>query len=133
MTKERISELRACAHELQSGGTIDECLDAIESLERELLEARRSKDTLRLRVDEIHDLAMFCGFKFTNDPVGDEAETEIAVMPCPPEGVKNEDDDSVIHYRLIAYYDEYPEEGVCGLGAAMTPTPPTDMKEGGVK
>ena len=46
-------------------------------------------------------------------------------MACPPEGVKNEgeesDPDSVSHYKHIAYVTEYPEEGCCGLGDERAP------------
>lgn len=80
---------------------------------------------LTLTVKEIVDLANFAGLSVTAPTDADELETEISVMACPPEGVKNEgeesDPDSVSHYKHIAYVTEYPEEGCCGLGDERAP------------
>ena len=77
---------------------------------------------LILSVAEIRDLARFAGLMIddTTAPSKDELETEVTVMACPPEGVRNEgeesDPDSVSHYKHIAYCTEYPGEGCAGLG-----------------
>ena len=71
-----------------------------------------------LTIHQIRNLAAFAGLVVTPDPVDDtqnEKETEIAVAPCPPQGVKDEDDESIIHCQLVAYFEEYPEEGVYPL------------------
>lgn len=80
---------------------------------------------LTMTVAEIRDLARFAGLMIddTTKPDDDDLETEITVKKCPSDGVRNEgepsDPDSVSHYRFIAYFDEYPEEGCTGLGAEL--------------
>ena len=77
---------------------------------------------LTMTVAEIRDLARFAGLMIddTTTPDDDELEAEITVKGCPAEGVHNRgeptDADSVSHYKLIAYFTEYPEEGCIGLG-----------------
>lgn len=79
---------------------------------------------LTLTVNEIADLARFAGLVLDEKRcVGsaDEGETEIAVGACPDGGLYENDGDKGKHYRLIAWFDEYPEEGSVGLGAEITP------------
>ena len=76
---------------------------------------------LTMTAAEIRDLARFAGFMVDDSTTPEsDLETEITVMPCPPEGVRNDgepsDSDSVSHYRFIALCAEYPEEGCIGLG-----------------
>lgn len=73
-----------------------------------------------LTVREIYDLACFAGFTINHSkmfmPSEDEMETEITAVDCPASGVLDEDGVSRRYYTKIAYYTEYPEEGVVGLG-----------------
>ena len=71
--------------------------------------------TIILTVEEIKDLAKFAGLIVRNNHLSeDERETEIAIGPCPAQGVQ--DDEEIIHCRHIAHFEEYPEEGVMPLG-----------------
>lgn len=70
---------------------------------------------MTLTIDEIKDLAQFCGLEVNGEITEEDAEVEITVTDCPKGGVKD-DDDSIIHCRHIAYYEEYPDEGVMPLG-----------------
>jgi hypothetical protein len=76
---------------------------------------------LTLTVNEIADLARFAGIALdeTRLPDADEGETEISVGPCPKGGLYEEEDGPRTHYRLIAWLEEYPEEGSMGLGPEM--------------
>lgn len=74
---------------------------------------------LVLTVDQIKDLAEFAGLRVGGGLTEDERETEVAITKCPKRGVKD-DDGSIGHYRHIAYFDEYPEEGVFPLGPKIT-------------
>lgn len=78
---------------------------------------RRQSITLTIR--EIIDLAEFAGLRLQGQAEDlDELEHEITVEQCPARGV---DDQGVAkHYKHIAYFDEYPEEGVFGLGQEST-------------
>lgn len=72
-----------------------------------------------LTVAEIKELAEFAGFRLVNDPIPeDELEMEIVVARCPAQGVKD-DDGKIYHHRLMAYYEDLPEEGVFPLGASL--------------
>ena len=75
---------------------------------------------LTLTVAEIKDLAEYAGFTLdqTRMPDADEMETEISIMDCPQDGVKD-DDGKATHYAHVAYFAEYPEEGCYPLGAEL--------------
>ena len=85
-----------------------------------------------LTMEEIRDLALFCGFHVdgceaeTRD--AEDLATEYVVEDCPAQGVKDEDETRALHYRHIAYIEEYPEEGVMGLGPE-TPNAPREVRE----
>lgn len=82
-----------------------------------------------LTVEQIKDLAEFAGHRLAESTTtDDEKETEITITVCPKVGVK-EDDGSIVHYRHIAYFEEYPEEGVCPLGEQVAAPPGTDLPE----
>lgn len=86
----------------------------MEENNRELIEK-----PLTLTIAEIKDLADFSGLTrhgvYIPDGLDDDSETEIIITACPKDGIK-EDDGSRGHYPHIAYYAEYPEEGVYPLG-----------------
>lgn len=72
---------------------------------------------LTLTIEEIKDLAGFCGLRVMEGDIDDENKlTEIVVTMCPKKGIQ-ETDGSIVHYKHMAYYEEYPEEGVCPLGS----------------
>ena len=75
---------------------------------------------LTLTVAEIKDLAECAGLVFNQKfmPDGDDLDTEIVVMECPKEGVRD-DDNKPTHYAHIAYFAEYPEEGSYPLGPEL--------------
>lgn len=77
---------------------------------------------LILTVAEIRDLAEFAGVMQHGVPLpldADELETEIVIGDCPKQGIDN--DGEVEHYRHMAWYYEYPEEGVFPLGEKVPP------------
>lgn len=82
---------------------------------------------LTLTISDIVDLVALAGF--TLDPAQllatdpDELEQEITIAPCPAGGLRD-DDDTPRHYRHIAYYTDYPDEGAIGLGNPIQPIPP---------
>jgi hypothetical protein len=84
--------------------------------------------TLTLTVDEIADLARFAGLVLDETRCtgpAEEGEIEISVGPCPEGGLYEEAGGERKHYRVIAWFDEYPEEGSEGLGPEISsPTPP---------
>lgn len=73
---------------------------------------------------EIIDLAEFVGleigesYKEDND---NNEDTEISIDICPKEGLIDDDGDTT-HYKHIAYFAEYPEEGCIGLGYKICQT-----------
>lgn len=72
---------------------------------------------LTLTIEEIKDLAEMAGLSVNKDDLDDENKlTEIVVTACPKKGIQ-ETDGSIVHYKHMAYYEEYPEEGVCPLGS----------------
>lgn len=76
---------------------------------------------LTLTMEEIRDLAQFCGM-VVQDPTAsekeEERETEITIAAWPKKGVWGDDQKcQVPHHKHIAYFDEYPEEGVLPLGS----------------
>lgn len=72
---------------------------------------------LTLTVAEIKDLAECAGLVLDKSVSyeASELETEIVVMACPNEGVRD-DDGKPTHYAHIAYFAEYPDEGCYPLG-----------------
>ncbi len=73
---------------------------------------------ITLTVQEIYDLAAFAGIGLdeSRKPDDDSWETPICIGSCPGLGVRDEDDEIGKRYRFIAWLEEYPEEGVMGLG-----------------
>lgn len=82
-------------------------------------ETKKAPDSVTLTVDQIKDLAEMAGLRVEGDITDDDRETEITVETCPPDGV--DDEGTMRHYRHIAYYDEYPGEGVYPLGPEIRP------------
>ncbi len=70
---------------------------------------------ITLSIDEIKDIAQFAGLQVADVSDGDDMESEITITCCPQQGIKN-DDGSIIYSRHVAYFDEYPEEGMMPLG-----------------
>lgn len=68
-----------------------------------------------LTVREIIDLAKYVGIEIIGTPMPDQLEDVVCVMPANPEGMEN-DDGEIEYYHLIAYFEDYPEKGVCPLG-----------------
>ena len=78
----------------------------------------RGGSTISLTVAEIIDLAEFAGCTIPRDELHmpDDMEAELTIAPCPAKGVLDEEDGSRSHYRHVAYFSDYPEEGCTGLG-----------------
>ena len=76
-----------------------------------------------LTMAEIRDLALFCGFTVDGNGAetrdAEELETEYVIEDCPAQGVMDEDQNKALYYRHIAYIEEYPDEGVMGLGPEL--------------
>lgn len=83
--------------------------------ERDELLAAKGKVSVTLTGKEIREIAELAGLQFVEHDYTDEYETEIAIESCPDKGIMN-DDNAPEHYRLIAFLNEYPEEGCIGLG-----------------
>src|SRR6185436_7506804 len=79
--------------------------------------ANSAEKPLILTVQQIIDLADFAGIPLQQNGVSDldDLETEIVIADCPNGGVLG-DDGSQEHYSKVAYYYDYPEEGVQPLG-----------------
>lgn len=74
-----------------------------------------------LTVAQIADLARFAGLDVDDSAVTDAGpENEITIADCPADGVIG-DDGTPTHYPLIAYFSEYPEEGMYGIGEPIEP------------
>lgn len=75
---------------------------------------------MTLTANEIADLARFAGFRLdeANPPDEDEGQTTYAIEECPKGGLIG-DEGERLQYRMIAYLDEYPEEGSYGLGPRL--------------
>ena len=87
--------------------------------------------SITLTVAEIRDLALFCGFRVDDNGEekrgSDELDTEIVIEAC-EKGIQD-DDGKVLHYSHIAWFSEYPDEGVMGLGPEIhTPDRTAGMK-----
>ena len=76
---------------------------------------------LTLTLEEIRDLAQFCGMVVqepTESEKADERETEITIAAWPKKGVWDDEQKcQVPPHKHIAYFDEYHEEGVLPLGS----------------
>lgn len=86
------------------------------------------RNCVTLTVAEIQELAEFAGIRVdrSRSPL-DDSEMEITIEPCPEEGIA-EEDGSRGHYRHIAYYEDYPEEGAWPLGPHNDQAHPTAAK-----
>jgi len=73
---------------------------------------------ITLTVNEIYDLARFAGFPLDENvkPDEDEGESTITIGDCPDKGLSDEGDQVCRKYRHAAWSEEYPEEGMVGLG-----------------
>lgn len=75
---------------------------------------------LTLTVEQIKDLAEFAGFTLHSRFMPEEMVSEVVICECPANGVKCEGEPSdpmaVAHYKHVAYFAEYPDEGCHGLG-----------------
>ena len=71
-----------------------------------------------LTIGEIKDLAEFCGLVLSKECINDteDDDAEVSIEECPSRGILDEDDGSVKHYKKMAYFTDYPEEGVFPLG-----------------
>lgn len=74
---------------------------------------------LTLTGKEIKDLAEAVGLVIKPLDYKDELETEMTIIDCPASGVID-DDGKARRYQHVAYYSEYPEEGVHPLGDEVT-------------
>lgn len=75
--------------------------------------------SISLTVEEIYDLAMFAGLMPNVFP--SEADCEITIEKCPENGVLDDDGESQLFSKYIAYYTEYPEEGCFPLCDTVGP------------
>lgn len=69
---------------------------------------------LTLTVGEIKTLAECVGLRVADGTSDDDMEGRIIITEGPQQGIK-EDDGTVIHCRYMAYWEDYPEEGVMPL------------------
>jgi hypothetical protein len=74
-----------------------------------------SNQQMTLAIEEIKHLAEFAGLR-VHEMTDEDKEFEITITPCPQQGVEG-DNGVIIHSRHIAYFEEYPEEGVFPLGS----------------
>lgn len=74
---------------------------------------------MTLTVYQIKQLAEFAGWIVQPESRFDseDNETEITIEPCPEQGVKD-DDGKILRPKHIAYFEEYPDEGVYPLNVA---------------
>ena len=96
--------------------------------QRDELLAAKGKVSVTLTGKEIREIAELAGLQFVEHDYTDEYETEIAIESCPDKGILN-DDNAPEHYRLIAFLNEYPEEGCIGLGEKIEATAIASVKE----
>jgi hypothetical protein len=75
--------------------------------------------------EEIKDLAEFAGFNVSSndahDSLQDILEAELSVEKGDRLGVLDDDGITIKHYKYIACFYEYPEEGYTGLGKEINP------------
>ena len=73
---------------------------------------------------EIRDLAEFVGFTVsscnTDDTTEDMLETEISIEMGGSSGLLDDDGITRRHYKYVACFYEYPEEGYIGLGEELS-------------
>ena len=76
---------------------------------------------ITLTINEIYDLAFVAGLPLDQltRPKGDDGEMTISVGPCPEMGLHCETSGKTRKYRMIAWFEEYPEEGSMGLGPEL--------------
>lgn len=81
---------------------------------------------ITLTLLQIIELAEFAGLSATQASDFDamELETEFTITDCPPDGLRNEgeesDQGSVSHYSYIVYCTDCPDEGCIGLGPEIS-------------
>ena len=77
---------------------------------------------ITLTVNEIYELARFAGFPLDENakPDEDEGEATISIGDCPDKGLFDEGHQVCRKYTHVAWLDEYPEEGMVGLGAEIS-------------
>ena len=102
--------------------------EVLENQRDELL-AAKGKVSVTLTGKEIREIAELAGLQFVEHDYTDEYETEIAIESCPDKGIMN-DDNAPEHYRLIAFLNEYPEEGCIGLGEKIEAAAIASVKGG---
>ena len=73
---------------------------------------------ITLTVNEIYELACFAGLPLdeTDRPAEHEGETTISIGECPEVGLFDEAAGHNRRYRLAGWFEEYPEDGLYGLG-----------------
>ena len=91
---------------------------------REAGQRVRSDDgSVTLTTAEIRHLAQFVGLIVAppdEEIDADENEEEVTIMGCPEGGVFDEETEGRHYYKHVAYFIEYPEEGVCPLGPKIS-------------
>ena len=73
-----------------------------------------------LTAAEIRDLAELCWYSIENTEGPSDPETEYVIEDCPVQGILDDDQKRVLRYRHLAYLEEYPDEGVVGLGPELS-------------
>lgn len=84
---------------------------------------RSDAGSVTLTTAEIRHLAQFVGLIVapTDEEIdADENEEEVTIMGCPEGGVFDEETEERHRYKHVAYFTEYPEEGVCPLGPKIS-------------
>jgi len=75
---------------------------------------------MELTIAEIVNLALFAGLEVDiRGVVDDEMESEITIIPCPAEGIKDEDGVVQKYSGSVAYFSDYPDEGWMPLGEGI--------------
>ena len=75
------------------------------------------KTMMTLTINEIYDLAFVAGLSIAERP--EDGEMTITIGTCPEAGLHCETSGKTRKYRMIAWFEEYPEEGSMGLGPEM--------------
>jgi len=73
---------------------------------------------MELNAGEIKDLAEAVGLVV--EPHDYELEEEMIIIGCPSAGIRD-DAGKVTHYKHVAYFSEYPDEGAFPLGNEINP------------
>ena len=88
------------------------------ALERGADSVQRPCWAITLTVEEIADLAKFCGLCLKEEPDAEEKQAEITIQSWPEKGVRDDDGATMLPpHKCIAYYEDYPEEGCVPLGS----------------